>query len=251
MKRKPTYNPYAIKNEAGFSKLLRASVLICPLISLALYFFGYQLLVANGAPRFLSTTVYYISEVLSTGALFATLALLLLTVTHEEAEKRRKLLLWETASLFGISLVARVGIYLLTAFLDELRFLGGFYLNDVTLSYLVDKGAFNLLMLMLSVFLGVLSMLFVIFVSLALVKKVYSKTLRGKSDKKLLKLPVLVYLIVSLTFALLETVITVWDIGFALTASVLSTLLMPYFEIAILTFVGQYLMGEIVSHFES
>ena len=251
MKDTTTYNPYGIKDRAAFLKLLRFSVFICPLISLALYFFVYQLLVANGAPNILATIVFYLTEAVSTAALFLTLALMALTVTHEETALRKKLLLWEALSLFGLSFVFRILFYLFTVFLDGLSFLGGFYLNDITMSYLFDQGAINFwFKLVIPAFFGVLSMLFVVFLSLALVKKSYGKGLRGKTVEQIKKIPILVYLGVSVTFALLNTVLTIIDIGFAFTFSVVFTILLPYIEIAVLTFIGQYVIEETVSHLE-
>lgn len=246
-----TYNPYGVKDRAAFERLFRLAVWICPLISLALYFLVYQLLVANGAPSFLVTTVFYLTEAVSTAALFATLALLVLSVTHEETALRRRLLIAESVSLLAISFVLRIGLYILTAFFDHLGFLGGFYLNDVTISYIFDKGAFNFRMkLVLPTFFGILSMLFVILLSLFLVKRSYQKGLRGKTGEHTRKIPILVYLGVSVSFALINTVMTIVDIGFAFTFPVVFTILLPYIEIAVLTFIGQYVVDEIVSRLD-
>ncbi len=251
MKEKTTYNPYGVKDKDGFSRLSRITVWFCPLISLALYFFAYQLLVANRAPELFATVVYYLTEAFSTATLFAFLALLILTVAHEERAMTKKLLFREALSLFLISFVLRVFWYILTVFLDNLGFLGGFYLNDVTLSYLFDMSAFNFWMkLIVPSSLGVLSMFFVIFLSLYFAKKVYAKGLRGKTDDRLLKIPIFVYLAVSVVFAVINTVMTIVDIGFALTFPVVFTLLLPYVEIGVLTVIGQYVIGEIVARFD-
>lgn len=252
MKDKNTYNPYAVKDAAGFLKWAKRVIWLCPLLSLALYFFVYQLLVANRAPSFLSTVVFYINEAFSGATLFAFLALVVLLVAHEEKEKQKTLLLWQTVSLFSISFLLRVGMYLLTMLIDGWGILGGFYLNDRTLSFYFGANSFNFWMnLVLPSLLGVLSMLLVILLSRRFVKKAYGKGLRGVTTPMLLKIPLLVYLAVSVFFALFESVMTVIELGFAFKFSVVLTLLLPYVEIGVLTFIGQYVIGEIVSRFEA
>jgi len=251
MKEKNTYNPYAIKDRGGFLKWSRAVVWLCPLISLALYFFVYQLLVANRAPSFLATVAFYLNEAFSGAVLFSFLALFVLTVAHEEKALGRKLLLWQTVSLFLLSFFLRVAFYLLTLFVDDLGILGGFYLNDRLFSYFFEDGGFNFWFnLVLPSLLGVFSMFFVILLSRYFVKKAYGKALRGKTNEKLVKIPILVYLAVSVAFALFESVMTVIELGFALKLSVVLTLLLPYIEIGVLTLIGQYVIEEVVSRFE-
>lgn len=252
MKKKPTYNPYAIQDQSGFLKWTHRIVWLCPLISLALYFFVYQLLVANRAPSFLATAAFYLNEAFSGAVLFAFLALFVLTVAHEEKALGGKLLLWQTASLFLLSFVLRVAFYLLTLFVDSLGIFGGFYLNDRLFSYFFADGGFNFWFnLVLPTLVGVLSMFFVILLSRYFVKKAYGGALRGKTNEKLLKIPILVYLAVSVAFALFESVMTVIELGFALKLSVVLTLILPYIKIGVLTLIGQYVIEEVVSRFEA
>lgn len=250
MKIKPTHNPYGLKDTAGFVKFARLVIWGGNAISLALFFFVYQLLVANSAPSFLTLTVFYLSECFSASLLFATLALLLLTVVHEEKALSRRLIWEESLALILLSLILRMSLYFLTAVLDNLHLFGGFYLNDVTLSYLLEAGGFNLIMRSLSAFFGVVTMLAVILVSFFWIKKRYAKGIRGKIDSMMKKIPILVYLAISVGFAIINTVMTVIDLGISLSFSVIFSLLLPYIEIAVLTLVGQYIVDEVIRHLE-
>jgi hypothetical protein len=245
------YNPYGLKDQASFLRFARLVIYGGCGAGLFVFFFIYQVLVANSAPSWLSLTVYYLSEAVTTAALFATLALIAIAITREEWRLVKRLLWEEIASLFLLSFLLRILLYLFTAFIDSTGILGGFYLNDVTLSYLVDAYAFNLIMRAVSVLFGVATMLAVVLLSTHLIKKQYQKGVRGKITDAHKKLPLIVYLAVSIGFALVNTVMTVIDLGVALKFSIIFSLILPYVEIGVLTLIGQYVIEEVVKHFEN
>ncbi len=252
MKKQIAYNPYGFhQEESRFKKLTRIAVWGGSVASLILFLFGYQLLVANRAPRALSLIVSYLSEGISVVALFTLLALLVLTVSHEETALRKSLLLSETIALFSLSVVLRMLLYFLTAVIDNTGILGDFYLNDVTLFYLTFAGGFRLIMNTLSSLFGVLMILVVLLVSTWLVKKEYQKGERGKLSHMMAKLPLLTYLALSVGSALINTVMSIIDIGIALDATVIFTLLLPYIEIAVYTVIGHFVMQEVIKLFEN
>lgn len=250
MMKKPTYNPYGFSDKARFVKAMRLFVWGGIALGIALHFLVYQPLFANSAPRWITKTVFYLSDGISTAALFATLALLVLTVSHEEGTLRKKLFIEESLALVLLSLVLRMLLDLGTAAIDHADFLG-FYLNDVTLSSLLNDFGFGFWMRSLSALFGILTMLLVIGVSAILLYRRYQSCERGKTAESLKRLPTLVYLGVSLMFAVIETVMTIAELGFAFEFGVLFTLLLPYLEIAIYTLVGKYLIDEIVTRFET
>lgn len=248
--KKPIYHPYGIKDQAGFLKGLALFIWGGIAASLFLNFFLYQLLSANRAASWLCQIAFYLSDGVSTVSLFCTLALLVLTYAHEEKALRKKLLVSETLALFSLSFVLRLLLYYLSALIDTGDFLG-FYLNDVTLSYLTEAGGFRFFMSALTAFLGILTVLLVVFLSAAFLKKRYQGAReRGKAEKGMLQIPTLVYLAVSVTFALIDTVMTVIDKGFAFEFSVIFTLVLPYLEIAIYTLIGHFVIDEVVRYYE-
>ncbi|MBQ7364279.1 MAG: hypothetical protein IJW46_01630 [Clostridia bacterium] len=252
MKPSKTYNPYGLLDKtARFRTLSRIAVWGGAALSLVLFFALYQLLVANGAPSWLSLCAYYLSECVSTSFLFILLALAVVTVAREEHALQKRLVLQETIALVGLSLCLRMLLYYLTALIDQTLDLGGFYFNDVTLQYLTEAGGFHFFMAVLSAFFGIVTMLCVLLITLFLVKKSYRQTnLRGRVSDRMKKLPVIVYLAISTGFALINTVMTVIDIGISADFSVIFSLLLPYLEIALFTLVGYYIVSQTVSYFE-
>lgn len=248
--KKPTYNSYGIKDKAGFLKGLTLFIWGGNAVSLFLNVFLFQLLSANRVASWLCQIAFYLSDSVSTVSLFATLALLVLAFAHEEDKLRQRLYTHEALALFSLSFVLRLLLYYLSALIDAADFLG-FYLNDVTLSYLTEAGGFRFFMSALTSFLGIVTVLLVVFLSAVFLKKRYqSASERGKVAKGMLQIPTLVYLAVSVTFALIDTVMTVIDKGFALEFSVIFTLVLPYLEIAIYTLIGHFVIDEIVHHYE-
>lgn len=251
--KKTAYNPYALgaRREAyiKWSKLLTFGGTG---LSVFLFFALFQLLVANGAPSWLSLAAYYLSEAVSTTVLFGIMALLVLSVSHEETDLGNRLVWQEIAALVSISLFLRMLLYYLTAVIDAKLDLGGFYFNDVTLTYLTEADGFQFFMATLSAFLGVVTMILVLLLSRYFVKRAYRQAnCRGKTFDLMKKLPVLVYLAVSVASAVINTVISIVDHGIAFEFSVIFTLLLPYIEIALFTLVGHYVILAVVSHFEA
>ncbi|MBR2987625.1 MAG: hypothetical protein IKC63_06360 [Clostridia bacterium] len=247
------YNPYGIHERTdAFKKFGRILVWGGGGGSLVLFFLLYQLLVANGAPSWLCLAAHYLTQAFSVFMMFGIMALTVIATAHEESALRKSLLLQEIAALFSLSLILRMALYFLTALIDASFDLGGFYLNDVTLSFLTEAYGFQFLMSTLSAFLGVLSMSMVLLLSAYLIKRLYRKAAtRGAVSDAMKKAPVLVYLAVSGFFALINTVMTVIDLGFSLDFSVIFSLLLPYLEIALFTLLGYYVISEITARWKS
>lgn len=249
MRNKQAYNPYALEGkEKEFRRLMWLSTLGASLLGSLFFFPLSQILTANGAASFWKYAVYYISEILSVGALFTVLALLAVAIAHEEHALRKKTLLWELVSVIFISFALRIFLYWLTAVLDKQLTLD-FYFNDKTLDHLVRGGA--LLSYIMSSLLNLPILLLVLLVSLRLVRNGYRKSsVRGAADPMMKKLPVVVYLAVAVVFAAIETGFTVAELGFSLSFQVVTTILMPYIEIALFSLFGYYLLSYLVDAFD-
>lgn len=249
MRKKIVYNPYALENkEKEFRRLMLLSTLGASLIGSLFFFPLSQILTANGAASFWRYMVYYISEIVSVAALFSVLALFTVAVAHEEHTLRRKTLLWELVTVVLFSFVLRIFLYWFTAYLDK-QFQIDFYFNDKTLAHLVDGGA--LLSYILSSFLNLPVLLLVLLLSIRLVRSSYRKSsVRGEATETMKKIPVVIYLSVAVVFAAIETVFTIVDLGFSFSFQVLTTTLLPYFEIALFSLLGYYLLSYIVDCFD-
>ena len=191
--------------------------------------------------------VYYLSEILSVGGLFALLALLVVAVAHEDDSLRRKALRWEIGATIVLSFALRIFVYWFTAFLDK-KLMIDFYFNDKTLAHLVHGGA--LTSYIFSSLFNLPVLLFVILLSLRLVRANYRASQRGMASGMMKKIPVVVYLAVAVIFAVIETILTINDLGIAASMNVLTTLLMPYIEIALFTLLGSYLLTYLVEWFD-
>lgn len=250
--KKPTaaYNPYGLhEKEALFRKLTLLSTVVAALVGTFLFFPLLQILRANRAPSFWYYLVYYLSEVVSTAALFSVLALGVVTVAHEEKAMRRFLLLWQALSFGVISFALRLLLYYLSALLDS-RLAISFYFNDETLSYLLASGGYNLLMSALSSFVNVTVTFFLIVIAFFLVRRAYRRaSARAHVTTAMKRIPVVVYLCVSLLFALVNTVMTVAEYGIALSPTVLLTLITPYVEIAAFSILGSLFLSRLVDLF--
>lgn len=64
------------------------------------------------------------------------------------------------------------------------------------------------------------------------------------------KLPVVVYLAVAVIFAAIETGFTIAELGFSLRFQVVTTILMPYIEIALFSLLGYYVLSYLVDAFD-
>ena len=249
MRKKQEFNPYGLEEkEKEFHRLLWLSTLGASLVGSLFFFPLSQILTANGAHAVWKYLVYYLSEILSSGALFAALALLAVAVAHEDRALCRKAFLWEGLSLVLISSALRIFIYWLTAFLDKLLMID-FYFNDKTLAHLVEGGA--LLSYIASSILNLPVLFAVLLISLYLIKRAYrSSGVRGKASSMMKKLPVVVYLAVAVLFAGIETGFTVAELGFSLTFQVVLTILLPYIEIMLFSLLGYYLLSYVVDCFD-
>ena len=218
------------------------------LIGSLLFFPLSQMLTANGAASVWKYAVYYISEIVSVGALFAVLALFTVAVAHEEHTLRKKTMLWEVLTLVFTSFALRIFLYWFTAFLDKQLMLD-FYFNDKTLDHLVRGGA--LLSYIMSSLLNLPVLLLVLLVSLRAVRVCYRKAgVRGEASAMMKKLPVIVYLAVAVLFAAIETGFTIAELGFSPHFEVVIAVLMPYIEIAIFSLLGYYVLSYLVDAFD-
>lgn len=249
MRKNQEFNPYGLEEkETEFRRLMWLSTLGAALVGSLFFFPLSQILAANGAGSVWKYLVYYLSEILSAGALFAALALFVVSVAHEDRALCKKALLWESLSLVFVSVALRIFVYWLTAYLDKLLMID-FYFNDKTLAHLVNGGA--LLSYIASSILNLPVLFIVLLVSLYLIKRAYRASgVRGQASLMMKKLPVVVYLTVALVFAVIETVFTVSELGFSLTFQVVLTILMPYIEIALFSLLGYYLLSYIVDCFD-
>ena len=249
MRKKQEFNPFRLDyKEQEYHRLLWLSTIGVSLVGSLLFFPLTLILTANGAGSVWKYLVYYISEIVSAGGLFATLALFTVSVAHEERALRKKVWLWESISLVLISFLLRVVLYWFTAFLDK-QLMIGFYFNDKTLEHLTEGGA--LLSYIASSLLNLPVLFLVLALSLAFVKRSYRKAgVRGVAFPMMKKLPVVVYLLVAVVFAVIETVFTVIDLGFAFSPQVITTTLLPYIEIALFSLLGYYLLSYIVDCFD-
>ena len=249
MRKKQTYNPYSIEEKGKeYRRLAWIATLGAALVGSVFFFPLSQMLAANSAPSFVKYAVYYLSEIISVAALFTVLALFTVAVAHEEKRLCRNVLLWELASVVFISFALRIFLYWFTAFLDKQLSID-FYFNDKTLAHLVKGGA--LLSYIMSSFLNMPILLLVLFVSLHLVRKSYRKSgVRGEATMMMKKIPVVVYLVVATVFAVVESVFTIVDLGFAMSFKVVSTILLPYIEIALFSILGYYLHAYLVDCFD-
>ncbi len=250
MRNKQVYNPYTLDDnkQKDFRRLILIATVGASLLGSLLFFPLSQILTANGAASFWKYAVYYISEILSVGALFTVLALFTVAIAHEEHALRKKTLLWELVSVVLFSFALRIFLYWFTAFLDKHLTLD-FYFNDKTLDHLVRGGA--LLSYIMSSLLNLPILLLVLFVSLRLVRTCYRKSsVRGAAVPMMKKIPVIVYLAVAVLFAAIESVFTVMELGFSLSFQVVTTILMPYIEIALFSLFGYYLLSYLVDAFD-
>lgn len=249
MRKKQEYNPYGLEDkQKEYHRLLWPATIGASLAGSLFFFPLSQILTANGAGAVWRYLVYYLSEIVSSGALFAVLALFTVAVAHEEAALRRKALLWEILTLVVVSFALRIFLYWFTAFLDK-QLMIDFYFNDKTLAHLLEGGA--LLSYIASSILNLPVLLLVLLVSLRLVRVCYRKSgVRGEATSMMKKIPVVVYLVVAVVFAAIETGFTVAELGFSLTFRVVFTILMPYIEIALFSLLGYYLLSYIVDCFD-
>ncbi|MBQ4121031.1 MAG: hypothetical protein IJD35_03350 [Clostridia bacterium] len=250
MRKKQVYNPYALEEgkQKDYHRLLLFATLGASLIGSLFFFPLSQMLTANGADAVWKYLVYYISEIVSVGALFSVLALFTVAVAHEEHTLRKKTMLWEILTLVFISFALRIFLYWLAAFLDKQLMLD-FYFNDKTLDHLVRGGA--LLSYIVSSLLNLPVLLLVLFVSLRLVRSFYRKSnVRGEAVPMMKKIPVVVYLAVAVIFAAIETGFTIAELGFSLRFQVVTTILMPYIEIALFSLLGYYVLSYLVDAFD-
>jgi len=234
--------------QKDFRRLMLLSTVGVSLLGSLLFFPLSQILTANGAASAWKYLVYYISEILSVGALFSVLALFTIAVAHEEHTLRKKTMLWELLTLVFISFALRIFLYWFTAFLDKQLMLD-FYFNDKTLDHLTRGGA--LISFIMSSLLNLPVLLLVLFVSLYSVRVCYQKSsVRGEAVPMMKKIPVVVYLAVAVLFAAVETGFTVAELGFSLSFQVVTTILMPYIEIALFSLFGYYLLSYLVDAFD-
>ena len=250
MRNKQVYNPYTLDDnkQKEFRRLMWLSTVGASLLGSLFFFLLSQILTANGADSFWKYAVYYISEILSVGALFTVLALFTVAIAHEEHSLRKKTLLWELVSVVFFSFALRIFLYWFTAFLDKHLMLD-FYFNDKTLDHLIRGGA--LLSYIMSSLLNLPILLLVLLVSLRLVRICYRKSsVRGAAVPMMKKIPVVVYLAVAVVFAAIETVFTVMELGFSLSFQVVTTILMPYIEIALFSLFGYYVLSYLVDAFD-
>ena len=249
MRKKYDFNPYSIEEKGKeYRRLMWLATLGASLVGSLFFFPLSQILAANGAASVWKYAVYYLSEIISVAALFAGLALFTVAVAHEEKQLCRKVILWELISVVLFSFALRIFLYWFTAFLDK-QLVIDFYFNDKTLAHLVKGGA--LLSYIMSSFLNMPILLLVLFVSLFLVRKSYRKSgVRGGAGLMMKKIPVVVYLVVAVLFAVVESVYTIIDLGFSLRFQVVVTILMPYIEIALFSLLGYYLHTYLVDCFD-
>ena len=249
MRKQQVFNPYALEGkEKEYRRLMWLATVGASLIGSLFFFPLSQILAANGASSVWKYLVYYVSEIISVGALFAVLALFTVAVSHEEHAMRKKTLALELVSVVLFSFALRIFLYWFTAYLDKQLMLD-FYFNDKTLDHLVRGGA--LLSYIASSLLNLPILLLVLLVSLRLVRKCYRNSgVRGEAVLMMKKLPVVVYLVVAVLFAAIETGFSIFELGFALSFQVVSTILMPYIEIALFSLLGYYLLSYIVDAFD-
>ena len=248
MKKTNRFNPYGLEEkQKRFKQIMHLSTWGCALLGSLVFFPISLMLAANGADSLWKYVVYYLSEILSVGGLFALLALLVVAVAHEDDSLRRKALRWEIGATIVLSFALRIFVYWFTAFLDK-KLMIDFYFNDKTLAHLVHGGA--LTSYIFSSLFNLPVLLFVILLSLRLVRANYRASQRGMASGMMKKIPVVVYLAVAVIFAVIETILTINDLGIAASMNVLTTLLMPYIEIALFTLLGSYLLTYLVEWFD-
>ena len=249
MRKKQEYNPYGLEDkQKEYYRLMWIATVGASLVGSLIFFPILQMMAANAAGTVWKYLVYYLSEIVSVGALFAVLALFTVAIAHEESALRRKALLWEIVSVVFFSFALRIFLYWLTAYLDK-QLMIDFYFNDKTLDHLVRGGA--LLSYIVSSILNLPVLLLVLLVSLRLVRSSYRKLgVRGVASPMMKKIPVVVYLVVAVVFAAIETGFTIADLGFSLTFQVVTTILMPYIEIALYSLLGYYMHSYIVDAFD-
>ena len=161
MRKTVGYNPYTLgEKKKSYTRLVWFVAVVVPLFASLVFFPISLMLEANGASSVFKYIVYYLSELLSVGALFATLSLGVVAVSHEERALRRKTLLLQCAGYLVFAFLLRVFLYWLTAYLDSVL-LWDFYFNDKTLAHLVKGGA--LLAYLFSSFLNLVLLLAVLF----------------------------------------------------------------------------------------
>lgn len=252
MKKNDAYNPYGLQEKKPlFQKLTLYATLVAALLGTFLFFPLLQIFRANSLPPFLYYLLYYLSELVSAAALFAVLALGVVSVAREEKALCRRLLHWEAFSFFVLSFVGRLLLYYLSAWLDS-KLAISFYFNDETLSYLLASGGYRLLMSALFSFVNVGLTFVMILVAFALVKKAYrAGKKRGVVTDPMKKIPVIAYLVVALLFALLNTILTIADYGISVSPTVILTLVTPYIEIAAFAVLGSLFLTRLVELFEA
>ncbi len=251
MKKNETYNPYGLGDKTPvFRRYAFFSTFGAALLGL-FFFLILQLLQANSAPVFLYYLVYYLSEVVSAGSLFALMALGVVAIAREEPALRKGLLKRETIALFSLSFAAKLFLYWLTALIDAKTSLP-FSFNNETLSLLMAAGGFRFFMSALSALLNLGLTLLTLFVAFALVRKIYKRAgPRGKIHPLMKKLPVFVYLAMALLSAIVNTILTILDYGISSSLNVLITLFMPYLAIAAYALLGYFFLCRLTDFFEA
>lgn len=249
MKKNETYNPYGLGDKTPvFRKYAVFSTFGAALLGLC-FFLILQLLRANSAPAFLYYLVYYLSEVVSAGSLFALMALGVVAIAREETALRKGLLKRETIALFSLSFGAKLFLYWLTAVIDAKTSLP-FAFNNETLSLLMAASGFRFFMSALSALFNLGLTLLTLFIVFALVRRVYNRAgQRGKILPRMKRLPVFIYLAVALFSAIVNTILTILDIGISGNLNVLINLFMPYLAIAAYALLGYFFLCRLTDFF--
>ncbi len=247
---KPSYNPNALSadKKALFKTLLRISTIIAAAVG-TLLFLVLQLLLANGAHTILKNIVTYLSEIISTVALFTVFSLVIVAVMRNETELYSKTLKLETIALATIAVAARFILYFLSALIDT-KLGGSFYFCDVTFYYLTESNGYRLWMWLLSALVNSIALpLAMIVVTKQIVSRQMASS-REKLEQRKTVIPVLVYLAVSLLFAIIDTVLTIISYGISASLIVIVTLVTPYIEIVLYSLLGYFTVKYVTPLFE-
>lgn len=239
---------------AAFGRILLWVTLGTALVSLFLLFPFTSVFAANGITA-ASEIFSGVGRLLNAAGLFAVLGLMTLSVWYGERKLTRRLFLLEVVTLF-LGTVGRSLLYLFFAFLDSVLPDAPFFFASDTLSHVLDGGGLFSVLSYTSVnALASLGICLVTFFALKAMRRRFAdksaNIFAAPLPRRMLLLPVWIYLAFSLVSAVVETVMTVTSIGFSFGAGSFFALFLPYFWPVLVAGGGSVLLQKGVWAFEA
>lgn len=235
---------------AAFCRFSLLATLGTALLSLFLLFPLTSVFAANGI-TVASEIFSGVGRLLNAAGLFGVLGLMTLSVWYGEKKLTRRLFLLEAAALF-LGTVGRSLLYLFFAFLDSVLPDAPFFFASDTLSHVLENGGlFSVLSYTAVNALASLGICLVTFFALKAMRRRLADKSAAPLPRRMLLLPVWIYLAFSLVSAIIETVMTVTSIGFSFGAGSFFALFLPYFWPVLVAGGGSVLLQKGVWAFEA